>query len=134
MLTRRLSRSLIDRVLGGVCGGIGGYLSLNAWWVRAAFIAFTFFTLGVSLLIYALLWLLIPQQSLRDLPSGDPIGMGRASAETLILLGGGVLMLGLVVLAVGLGVLQGGGGDILLPFGVLGLGLVLLVQQLRRTA
>jgi hypothetical protein len=39
-----------------------------------------------------------------------------------------------VVLAVSLGVLRGARGDVLLPFVILGLGLVLLAQQVRRSA
>lgn len=124
----------MDRTFGGVCGGLGDYLGINSWWVRLAFMTFTVFTVGVSAGLYLVLWFILPQQSIQELPIGDPIGQGQANVETLLLLGGGIVVLGIVVLAVSLGVLQGERGNILLPFVVLGLGFVLLVQQLRRTS
>lgn len=133
MQTRRLSRSMIDRTFGGVCGGLGTYLSINAWWVRVAFMVFTLFTFGSSLLLYLILWLAIPQQTLQELPPGDPTGRTQVSAETLIVLGSGVVLLGIMVLGVSLGLLENAAEqDVLLPFIVIGLGLVLLAQQLRR--
>lgn len=133
MRPRRLARSMVDRILGGVCGGLGSYLGVNAWWVRATFIVFAIFTVGVSIALYLILWLIIPPQTLQDL-AGDPMAPEQVSAETLILLGSGVVLLGIMVLAVSLGVLQGAKGDILLPFVLLGLGLVMLAQQLRKAA
>jgi len=134
MRTRRLSRSMVDRTFGGVCGGLGAYLGINAWWVRAAFMVFTLFTAGVSIVLYLVLWLSIPQQTIQELTPGDPAGYGQASAETLVVLGSGVVFLGIAVLAVSLDVLEGTRGDVLLPFAVIGLGIVLLSQQLRRQA
>jgi phage shock protein PspC (stress-responsive transcriptional regulator) len=132
MRTRRLSRSMIDRTFGGVCGGLGAYLGISAWWVRLTFILFTVFTAGVSLVLYLVLWLVIPQQTISELKPGDPTRQLQVNVETLILLGLGVVVLGIIVLAVSLGVLQGERGDILLPFVILGLGVVLLAQQLRK--
>lgn len=134
MRSRRLTRSMLDRTIAGVCGGIGQYLGIDSWWVRGALLIFSLFTLGTSAVIYAALWLLIPQQTIDELAAGDPAGKISVSAETLILMGLGITVLGIIFLSVSLGVLQGTRGDILLPFGVIGLGIVLLFQQLRRTA
>jgi phage shock protein C len=134
MQIRRLTRSVTDRTFGGVCGGLGAYLGVNSWWVRLSFLLFTLFTLGVSLVLYLVMWLVIPQQRIQELPPGDPGQGGQTSAETLILLGSGVVGFGMLVLAVSLEVLQGTQGDVLLPLVIVGLGLVLLNQQLRRAA
>ncbi|KAB2902931.1 MAG: PspC domain-containing protein [Anaerolineae bacterium] len=134
MRLRRLSRNLIDRTFGGVCGGLGAYLGINSWWVRAAFIIFTFFSPLVSVILYLILWLAMPPQTIDEIPPGNPMRPGQARAETLIVLGTGIIFLGIVILAVTLGVLQGQRGDLLLTFVIIGLGLVLLVQQLRRPA
>ena len=123
---------MIDRAFGGVCGGLGIYLGVNAWWVRLAFMIFTIFDPVVSVILYLILWLAIPQQSISELLPGDPTVQRQVSAETLVLVGGGVVLFGIVVLAVSLDVLEGTRGDVLLPFVVIGLGVVLLVQQLRR--
>src|SRR5688572_20254279 len=134
MQIRRLTRSVTERTFGGVCGGLGAYLGINPWWVRLSFLLFTLFTLGVSLVLYLVMWLVIPQQRIQELSPGDPGQGGQTSAETLILLGSGVVGFGMLVLAVSLGVLQGTQGDILLPLVLVGLGLVLLNQQLRRAS
>jgi hypothetical protein len=97
------------------------------------FALFAIFTLGVSAVIYVLLWLALPQQHLAEVlgqASGDFPTEGHP--ETLILLGGAVVLLGLASLAVSLEVLQGARGDVLLPFVILSLGLILLGQQLRK--
>jgi phage shock protein C len=125
---------MIDRALGGVCGGLGAYLGINAWWVRVTFIVLALFTVGVSVVLYLMMWLVIPQQTIHELPIGTEAGAQQVSAETLVLLGSGVVLFGVVVLAVSLGVLRGARGDVLLPFVILGLGLVLLAQQVRRPA
>lgn len=135
-LTQRLTRSLVNRVLGGVCGGLGTFLGINAWWVRGAFIGLSIFTFGAGILLYLVLWLALPQQTLADLQLlENPLQLDyRARPETLILLGIGVILLGLLVLAFNLGVLDNANGGALLPFAVILLGITLLAQQLRSRA
>ena len=123
---------MIDRALGGVCGGLGTYLGINAWWVRVTFVVLALFTVGVSAVLYLVLWMVIPQQTIHELPTKADEGVQQVRAESLVLLGSGVVLFGVVVLAVSLGVLRGARGDVLLPFVILGLGLVLLAQQVRR--
>jgi phage shock protein PspC (stress-responsive transcriptional regulator) len=135
MRAQRLTRSLTDRVLGGVCGGIAALIGINAWWVRAAFAAVVGFTLGTGALIYLALWLLIPPQRLASIPTGrDHVQMRAVQRETVILLGVAVIAIGLIVLARNLGVLITSEGDIFAPVVVIAFGLVFLVKQLRRTA
>jgi phage shock protein PspC (stress-responsive transcriptional regulator) len=135
-LTQRLTRNMINRVLSGVCGGLGAYLGINAWWVRAAFIGLTLFTYGAGFLLYLVLWLALPQQTLADLTDlPNPLDMSnRARPETLILLGMGVIFVGLLVMAFNLGVVNNTNGGALLPFAVILLGITLLAQQLRSRA
>ncbi|MBN9230803.1 MAG: hypothetical protein BGO90_15135 [Legionella sp. 40-6] len=56
---RRLWRSRRDRKIAGVCGGLGEYFGLDPVWVRVAFIIFLLLG-GSALLVYALMWLLVP--------------------------------------------------------------------------
>jgi phage shock protein PspC (stress-responsive transcriptional regulator) len=51
-------RSFHDRLLGGVCGGLGEALPLPAWLWRIGFILLTILTLGAGALAYGLLWAL----------------------------------------------------------------------------
>lgn len=57
---RRVFRDTDDRVLGGVCSGIGAYFNIDPLWLRIAF-AISFFMFGTGLLFYILLWIIIPE-------------------------------------------------------------------------
>ncbi|MEQ8678034.1 MAG: PspC domain-containing protein [Aggregatilineales bacterium] len=59
-----MNRSFSDRVLGGVCGGLGSSWRVNPWWLRLIFVAFSFASLGVGVLLYLGLWWALPQESL----------------------------------------------------------------------
>ncbi len=128
---------MIDRTFGGVCGGLGAYLSINSWWVRVAFLALMVFTLGAGLVVYLILWLAIPEQTLADLYHEDVFdetAQQQTRPETLVLIGTGIIVIGMLVLALNLGVLDNTNGGALLPFAVILLGLTLFAQQLRRSA
>jgi phage shock protein PspC (stress-responsive transcriptional regulator)/uncharacterized integral membrane protein len=55
----RLYRSTTDRAIGGVCGGLGAYLAIDPVLIRLFFVLLTLAG-GSGVLIYLLLWLLIP--------------------------------------------------------------------------
>lgn len=57
-----LYRSESDRMLGGVCGGLGDYLGIDTTFVRV-FFALLFFGSGVGFLIYVALWIIAPSES-----------------------------------------------------------------------
>ena len=116
-------RSFTDRVLGGVCGGIGASLRLNGWIVRSVFILATLITLGAAALWYAALWLALPQGSLVLRRGGF--------FSTLVALALGILIIGGWI-AERAGVLPNPTGQsIYLPSIVVLLGLILLARQVR---
>jgi phage shock protein C len=55
----RLYRSRSERWLAGVCGGIGDYFNTDATVIRVLFVVAALI-LGGGLLIYLILWLIIP--------------------------------------------------------------------------
>ena len=57
---KRLYRDPENKVLGGVCGGIGAYFNIDPIWIRVAFVVISFFG-GSGLLLYIILWVIIPQ-------------------------------------------------------------------------
>ena len=57
-----LYRSESDRMLGGVCGGLGVYLGIDPTFVRLFFVLL-FFGSGVGLLAYLALWIIMPGES-----------------------------------------------------------------------
>ena len=57
---RRMYRDPDNRVLGGVCGGMGAYWHIDPVILRIIFVL-AFLGFGVGLLIYILLWIVIPE-------------------------------------------------------------------------
>ncbi len=60
---RQLRRSIADRKIGGVCGGIGEYFGVDATLVRVAFVVLTIMTGGGFLLAYLIAFLVMPDQN-----------------------------------------------------------------------
>lgn len=56
---KKLYRSRKERMIAGVCGGLAEYFAIDPTWVRIIFILF-FLVGGAALLIYLVLWLLVP--------------------------------------------------------------------------
>jgi phage shock protein C len=61
MEPKRLFRSRRDRILGGVCGGLGNYLNIDPVLVRVVW-AILFFAAGVGFLAYILAWIIVPEE------------------------------------------------------------------------
>lgn len=58
---RRVSKSKDDRLIGGVCGGLGKHTAIPSWAWRVIFLLL-FFCFGTGLLIYVLLWVFMPKE------------------------------------------------------------------------
>ena len=57
-----LRRSRTNRVVAGVCGGLGEFFGISPFWFRLGIIL-TLLPGGVpGLLIYLLLWIMIPKE------------------------------------------------------------------------
>ncbi len=58
--TRVLRRSRSDRIIAGVCGGLGEFFGLSPLWFRIAFLI-ALIPGGVpGLLLYVIMWVIIP--------------------------------------------------------------------------
>ena len=56
-----LRRSRSNRVIAGVCGGLGEFFSISATWFRIGFLI-ALIPGGIpGILLYLLLWLIIPK-------------------------------------------------------------------------
>ena len=59
---RSLRRSRTNRMLAGVCGGLAEFFGISAFWFRLAMII-AFIPGGVpGILIYLILWIMIPKE------------------------------------------------------------------------
>ncbi len=60
----RLHRSSTERILGGVCGGLGEYFDIDPTIVRVVYAVVTIATAGViGIVLYLLLWLIVPAEA-----------------------------------------------------------------------
>lgn len=62
----RLTRSLRDRTLAGICGGMAEYLKIDPTIVRIIWILAAFLSFGVVILLYLILIFVIPSED--DIP------------------------------------------------------------------
>jgi phage shock protein PspC (stress-responsive transcriptional regulator) len=60
----RLYRDSSDKFLGGVCAGIANYMNVDPAIVRLIFAIITFGGFGMGILIYILLWIILPVRDL----------------------------------------------------------------------
>jgi phage shock protein C len=59
---RILRRSRRDRMVAGVCGGLGDFFGLNPLWFRVGFIIATLPGGVPGILAYLICWVVIPQE------------------------------------------------------------------------
>ena len=59
---QKMVRSSDDRIIGGVCGGIGAYLETEPVWFRILFVVFALM-FGFGLFVYLALWVALPSAS-----------------------------------------------------------------------
>lgn len=60
-MQKRLYRSLKDRKIAGVCGGLAAYLDADPVIVRLAWIIFTLAG-GAGIIAYILSWIIVPEE------------------------------------------------------------------------
>lgn len=68
----RLYRSETDRVIAGVCGGLGEFFQIDSTIIRLIFALITLFG-GGGFLLYIVLWLIVPPQGSKSELSKDNI-------------------------------------------------------------
>lgn len=62
---RKLSRAENDKVLGGVCAGIANYMKIDPAVVRIIFALIAFGGFGFGILLYIILWIILPARNLK---------------------------------------------------------------------
>lgn len=146
----RLMRSRTDRMIAGVCGGLGQYFGVDPVIIRLIFVVLALTTF-ITPFLYLILWVIMPEAPAMPPPRYDPltgqpvpppvtgqtIGLGGA-APNATSTHGRQRTLGLLLLGIGALVLLNGVGemlshmlgfdlsDYLLPLLLIGLGVYLL--------
>jgi len=64
--SRKLYRDNKRKILGGVCAGLGHYFNLDPVWPRLLLALLTLGTSGIFLIIYVILWIVLPGTDLEE--------------------------------------------------------------------
>ena len=62
-MKKKLLRSVRDRKLGGVCGGLAEYFDIDPTIVRLAWAFVSLVSVGVGVLAYFVAWIIIPEDN-----------------------------------------------------------------------
>ncbi len=127
---KRLYKSRRDKVIDGVCGGIGEYLGIDPVIVRIIFVLL-FFMGGVGLLLYIAGMLIIPP-SPEEKKEEQPVKSQKKTTSSLL------FILGLLLIILGVGLLLENFGwpfwhffkiafNYLLPVFIIAIGLFLII-------
>ena len=145
---RLLRRSRSDRILGGVCAGLAEFFGVDPILIRLAFVLVTL-AQGAGVLIYVLLWILMPEVGVENPPAGSQTvrtgfeGMRqdieqaadhlRAGApyRQSAWLGGLLILAGAYLLAVNAGLFNWWDWTVAGPVVLIVLGLVLVIRRFR---
>jgi phage shock protein C len=69
-----------DRVLGGVCAGLGRRFGIDPWPARLLFLLILVILPGSPIVIYPVLWILMPTEQLAVPPANLPPAAGPGPA------------------------------------------------------
>lgn len=138
----KLTRSESDRIIAGVCGGLGEYLGIDAVFVRIAFVLLGFAS-GVGIPLYIMLMILVPGEANLGQPTSKIVrdnldslgenlssGLDRARQESSGRNVGAILLIivGCYLLLEQIGWI---GGEFFWPLLLIGLGLFLIIRRSR---
>ncbi|AGZ39286.1 PspC domain-containing protein [Actinoplanes friuliensis] len=69
---KQLRRPLDDRIVAGVCSGLGRYLGVDPVLVRVGFAVLTVITWGTAALAYPIMWFIMPEEPAEAAPPAPP--------------------------------------------------------------
>jgi phage shock protein C len=94
---RQLRRSKENRVIGGVCGGLGRYFGIDPILFRIGFLALLI-PGGFGLLLYIISWIAIPEFRTVQDESHDSLRTPVSQRVSGMLVGGALVLIGLMIL------------------------------------
>ncbi|HWQ44069.1 MAG TPA: PspC domain-containing protein [Methanosarcina barkeri] len=58
----KLYRSKKNKIIAGICGGIGEYFKINPTLVRLLWLLISVMSVGAGLVAYIIAWIIIPEE------------------------------------------------------------------------
>jgi phage shock protein PspC (stress-responsive transcriptional regulator) len=92
----RVYRSSTNRVIAGVCGGLGEYFGIDPVLIRIFFVGLALVS-GAGIVLYLLAWLVMPVGPAGE--GGTPVASAMAGHELRIVLGGALILIGVLTLS-----------------------------------
>ncbi len=83
-----MTRSQTGHIFAGIAAGLGRLTPISAWIWRFLLILFTVWTLGVGVLLYLMLWWILPADSLQERTYGSPLRFLLALLIVIVVVGG----------------------------------------------
>jgi len=62
MVKKRLYRSRKEKIIGGVCGGLGEFLDVDPTIIRLLWAIITILSIGAGIVAYLVAWIIIPER------------------------------------------------------------------------
>jgi phage shock protein C len=59
---KRLYRGTRNRMLGGVCAGLGEHLDVDPTIIRLVWVAVTLLSIGIGIIVYIIAWVIVPEE------------------------------------------------------------------------
>lgn len=139
-----LYRSETNKVIGGVAGGLGEVFNIDPTLIRVLFLLAFFFG-GSGVLLYLILWIVVPSKSKVNSASSDNVrdnldevkntaqsftkSFGKRTDNTKLLVGGTIILLGTVFLLNNFGFARYLNLHKVWPLFLIALGFVLLTRK-----
>jgi phage shock protein C len=79
-MIEKLYRSTTDRMLAGVCGGLGEYLGIDPVFIRIFFVLLLVAN-GIGLLVYFMFWVIVPNRDQKQ--DANLADITRANAQEI---------------------------------------------------
>ena len=58
---KKLFRSTKNKMVAGVCGGIGEYFNVDPTVIRLMWVIFTLISMGAGIIAYIIAWIIVPE-------------------------------------------------------------------------
>ncbi|UCE24567.1 MAG: PspC domain-containing protein [Candidatus Zixiibacteriota bacterium] len=95
-MQKRLYRSTTNKVIAGVCGGLGEYFNLDPVFIRVIAVILALIPHGFGIVAYIIAWIIIPK------PAPSEAGVQAAPAKEKQLSSWNKYIPGLILIAIGL--------------------------------
>jgi phage shock protein C len=122
---RRLYRSRRERMLCGVCGGLGEYFNVDPVLIRLAFLILAFG--GAGIFAYLVLWIVVPNRPLGEAEPSITTALDSSSSRSL--LAWAFVAIGLLLLVSNLHLVTIGNWDVFWPALLIVAGAALLLSR-----